>query len=732
MPRKEKVVATKKKGKGDDDGDGAASSITAKLIMKKQAAAAGAKDPKAAAPVKGAKPVKGPPAALPKIASRPSKGKKGYTQVMDALDEAAPSDTDLDHEKEIAARKALRMDDGEQALADMKDSSKAEKKRADKIARQLHEKYDSLLHEEAVITSASSSTKEKEDEDAGITAERDCLRIEPFSLSFRGNGLFQDTSLTLATGQRYGLVGPNGCGKSTFLRNLAAKRLPGMDPNFDLLHVEQEVDGGDETALASVLSADVVREALLKEKEELENAQDGEEDDTEEVAAAKRARLEAVYSELRAISAESAPARAAKILSGLQFTSEMQVQATKEFSGGWRMRIALARALFRQPSLLLLDEPTNHLDLHAVIWLEEYLRRWKKTLIVVSHDRDFLNSIVTRIIHIDMLKLNMYRGDYDSFMGTLADKRRAQKKAHKQQQQKLDDFKKLMSGDAKAGGKSKKGANKQLTAQQRKGKERDIEKIKENLVEDVEEYSVAFEFPDPTHELEYPVIQVNDVTFRYPKSEEDKEGQGKMIFTELNLAIDMESRISLVGHNGAGKSTLLGLIFGSLRATEGTISINPHLRIGYFTQHFADQLEMEISPVQHLAKKFPEAPYQELRKALGKFGLPGKIHTRPIQTLSGGQKNRVVFAGIALQNPDILYLDEPTNHLDIESIEALASALEDFGGGVVVVSHDARLINAICNDIWSVGNNRVLTNFEGSIFDYRQTIIDTLTEDDFE
>jgi len=501
-----------------------------------------------------------------------------------------------------------------------------------------------------------------------------------------------------------------------------------MDPNFDLLHVEQEVDGSDESALNSVLSADVVRSSLLKEKEELENG--AEDDDTEEVAAAKRARLETVYSELRAIGAESAPARAAKILSGLQFTSEMQTQATQEFSGGWRMRIALARALFLQPSLLLLDEPTNHLDLHAVIWLEEYLRRWKKTLIVVSHDRDFLNSIVTRIVHIDQLKLNLYKGNYDSFMGTLADKRRAQQKAHKIQEQKLKEHKQMKSGNAKAGGKGKKGANKQLTSQQRKQKEREIEKIKENLVEDVSTYSVSFEFPDPGHELDYPVIQVNDVLFRYPCREDETEG--KLIFHDLNLAIDMESRISLVGHNGVGKSTLLGLLFGSLRPTEGSISINQHLRIGYFTQHFADQLDMDVSPVQHLAKKFPDAPYQELRKALGKFGLPGKIHTRPIQTLSGGQKNRVVFAGIALQNPDILYLDEPTNHLDIESIEALADALKDFEGGVIVVSHDARLIDAICQDIWIVANQTVTTTFEGSIFDYRQSIIDTLTEDDFE
>ena len=732
MPRQQTQTKKKKSNKDDDGG----TSLAAKYAKKKQATNDPPANKKAAANTKTKQAGKGSNAntkqQAPKqeVLKKPKKGKKGYASLMDQLDDdIAAVDVDLEKQKEVAAKKALRMGkDGEEALNDKKETTKAEKKRADKIERQLNEKFDEILNEEAVITSSvAAPASKKESEDGAISAEQDCLKIEPFTLSFKGSVLFRETGVTLATGHRYGLVGPNGCGKSTFLRNLAAKKLPGMDPNFDLLHVEQEVDGTDESALNSVLSADVVRSRLLNEKDELENNVD--ENETQEQATKKRERLEQVYTELSSIAAESAPARAAKILSGLQFTTEMQQQATKEFSGGWRMRIALARALFLQPSLLLLDEPTNHLDLHAVIWLEEYLKRWKKTLIVVSHDRDFLNSIVTRIIHIDLLKLNLYRGDYDSFMGTLDNKRREKAKTHKQQAKKLQDYKKMKSGDAKAGGKSKKGANKQLTAQQRKQKEKEIEKIKENLVDDVSTYNVSFEFPDPTHELDYPVIQVNDVIFRYPKTDEDSEG--KLIFTDLNIAIDMESRISLVGHNGAGKSTLLGLIFGSLRPSEGSITINPHLRIGYFTQHFADQLEMGISPVQHLAKKFPDAPYQELRKALGKFGLPGKIHTRPIQTLSGGQKNRVVFSGIALQNPDILYLDEPTNHLDIESIEALAEALENFEGGVIVVSHDARLIDAICNDIWIVGNNRVDTSFEGSIFDYRQTIIDTLTEDDF-
>jgi len=317
---------TKKKSKKDVD---ETTSLTAKLEAQKLAAKAkaekgsnkgGKADPKGKAG--GAKSAKAAPMA------KPRKGKKGYADVIEVMEEVADVEID-ERQKEIEAKKALRMGKGQEALVDRKDQTKAEKKRADKIERQLNEKFDELLHEEAVITSSAGTAPIEEDrDDENIAAERDCLKIEQFTLSFKGNVLFKDTGVTLATGHRYGLVGPNGCGKSTFLRNLAAKKLPGMDPNFDLLHVEQEVDGTDETAINSVLSADKLRTRLLEEKEEIENS--NSETDTEEEAAAKRARLEVVYNELRAIDYESAPARAAKILFGLQFTTEMQQQATKE------------------------------------------------------------------------------------------------------------------------------------------------------------------------------------------------------------------------------------------------------------------------------------------------------------------------------------------------------------------------------------------------------------------
>jgi len=685
-----------------------------------------AKNRKEEKPAQGGKQKGGQQPKQPKKKQdKPAPKKSSYQNVLDDID----SDDD-ELNTTLEANRAMRMGGGEENFAERKGTTKAEKKREDKISRQLNEKFDDLLNEEAVITCATGEVAPATlDPTKNASAEQDCLKVEPFTLSFKGNILFQDATVVLAAGHRYGLIGPNGSGKSTFLRNISARKLPGVDPAMDLLHVEQEADGTDELAIDSVLAADVKRTALLEEKTKLE-AELQNESISDADAKANNTRLEEVYSELKAIGADAAPARAAKILSGLQFTPEMQVQATKEFSGGWRMRIALARALFRQPSLLLLDEPTNHLDFHAVIWLEEYLRRWKKTLVVVSHDRDFLNSVVDRIVHIDSQKLHLYRGDYDSFMKTYEHKQRERLNLIAKQDKKIKDTNRMLHGDAKAGGKGKKGASKQLTSQQKKQKLKEVEKLKSEKVEKKKDYRVNFAFPEPSHELEPPVIQIDDVTFRYPVREGEQEG--KLIFKDLNFAVDMDSRISLVGPNGSGKSTLLGLLFGKLQPTDGIITISKYLRIGYFTQHFVDQLDMEVSPAQHLSRKYPEISYQNVRKALGSFGLDGKLHTRPIQTLSGGQKNRVVFASISLANPDILYLDEPTNHLDVESIEALAEGLESFSGGVVVVSHDARLIDAICNDIWIIGNQTVLTNYEGNIFDYRQSLIDKLSDEDFE
>jgi len=451
--------------------------------------------------------------------------------------------------------------------------------------------------------------------------------------------------------------------------------------------------------------------------------------------------LSAVYDEIQSSGVESAPHRAASILGGLQFTSQMQGMPTREFSGGWRMRIALARALFLRPSLLLLDEPTNHLDLHAVIWLQEYLKRWKKTLVIVSHDRAFLNEVCNRIIHVSQLKLTTYRGTFDDFVRAADLRKRELKNRLKSQEKAIEDVNRMKHGDQSKGGKAAKGASKQAQASVAK-KEKAVQKmVEDGLVEKVKDYVVSFPFPSPERMLEYPVIRVEDVSFAY---QVDPESEPKLIFQDVSFGMGMQSRIALVGPNGAGKSTLLGLLFGKLQPTSGTVWINHNLRIGYFSQHFADQLEMDVSPVQYLQSLYPDVSYQNVRKALGKFGLPGKQHVQSIATLSGGQKNRVLYAKLALSHPDILYLYEPTNHLDMESIEALSTSLsrENFEGAVIIVSHDARLIDSVCGEvaddedgqtgeIWVIGN-QTIKRYDGDIYDYRTELTEQLNKEEIE
>eukprot|EP01096_Ripella_sp_DP13-Kostka_P008967 TRINITY_DN3379_c1_g1_i1.p1 TRINITY_DN3379_c1_g1~~TRINITY_DN3379_c1_g1_i1.p1 ORF type:complete len:757 (-),score=389.91 TRINITY_DN3379_c1_g1_i1:111-2342(-) len=616
---------------------------------------------------------------------------------------------------------------------------KKEKKKQRKIEQQLAAPVE--IATDATISFASSS---RQDEESSQIEVSDSVVIPPFSLNFRGTELFREASVTLTKGFRYGLIGANGSGKSTFLRHFASRKLPGIPEKLDMLHVEQEVDGTDEIAIDAVLSADKHRIELLNRKKELEEKSKEIEEQglsgTEEDAKIQE-ELSALYDEIQNAGVESAPHRAASILSGLQFTSEMQVMPTKEFSGGWRMRIALARALFLRPSLLLLDEPTNHLDLHAVIWLQEYLKRWKKTLVIVSHDRAFLNEVCNRIIHVGSLKLTTYKGTFDDFVKASELQKRELKNRLKTQEKAIDDLKRMKHGDSAKGGKHGKGASKQAQSSVDK-KEKAVEKMIEGgLVERVKDYVVSFPFPSPERLLEHPVIRVEDVSFSY---QSDNGAPPKLIFEDVSFGIGMQSRIALVGPNGCGKSTLLGLLFGKLSPTSGNVSINHNLRIGYFSQHFADQLEMDVTPVQYLQSLYPDVSYQNIRKALGKFGLPGKQHVQSIATLSGGQKNRVLYAKLALSHPDILYLDEPTNHLDMESIEALSRSLsrENFEGAVIIVSHDARLIDSVCGEIaeddegqtgqiWVVGNNTI-KQYDGDIYDYRTELTEQLDKDEME
>jgi ATP-binding cassette subfamily F protein 1 len=383
------------------------------------------------------------------------------------------------------------------------------------------------------------------------------------------------------------------------------------------------------------------------------------------------------------------------------------------------MRISLARALFRRPTLLLLDEPTNHLDLLAVIWLETYLLRWKNTLLVVSHDQGFLDSICTDVIHLWEQKLHYYKGNYSNFKFAFQENLTQQKKAYEKQvkiiqQAKIQKGKKDEKTKAMDKAKDKARALRQKHDKSSKDKKDDEIKDLEVIKRVPRDYTVVFEFPDP-EQLSIPIIQVNDASFGYDPNH--------LLFTDLNFGIDMESRIALVGPNGAGKSTLLKLLTGELQPTQGTVQRNRKLVIGRFTQHFVDKLDMKMTPIEYLESQFPgEFKADELRPKLGRFGLTGVTHLQPIASLSGGQKSRVVMTEICMRNPHLLFLDEPTNHLDIESVDALAEALNDFKGGILLVSHDARLIQQVCSDIWVVGDNTV-TIYDGDFEDYRAELV---------
>ncbi|XP_056876594.1 ATP-binding cassette sub-family F member 1 isoform X2 [Takifugu flavidus] len=488
------------------------------------------------------------------------------------------------------------------------------------------------------------------------------IKLERFSISAHGKELFVNADLLIVAGRRYGLVGPNGKGKTTLLKHIANRALS-IPPNIDVLLCEQEVVADDTPAVQAVLKADTRRLKLLEDERRLQARLDRGEDNVSE-------ELEKVYEELAAIGAAAAEAKARRILAGLSFTPEMQNRPTKRFSGGWRMRVSLARALFMEPTLLMLDEPTNHLDLNAVIWLNNYLQGWKKTLLIVSHDQSFLDEVCTDIIHLDNQKLYYYRGNYLTFKKMYVQKQKEMQKQYDKQEKKLKDL--------KAGGKSTKQAEKQtkdiLTRKQQKGKKKGQEEESQNaqeLLKRPREYTVKFTFPNPPP-LSPPVLGLHSVDFDYDRQ--------KPLFKNVDFGIDMESRICIVGPNGVGKSTLLLLLTGKLNPTKGEMRKNHRLKVGFFNQQYADQLNMDETATEYLMRNF-NLPYQDSRKCLGRFGLESHAHTIQISKLSGGQKARVVFAELSCRQPDVLILDEPTNNLDIESIDALSQAINDYKGG---------------------------------------------------
>uniref|UniRef100_A0AAZ3P421 ATP-binding cassette sub-family F member 3 n=1 Tax=Oncorhynchus tshawytscha TaxID=74940 RepID=A0AAZ3P421_ONCTS len=550
-----------------------------------------------------------------------------------------------------------------------KAEAKLKQKQGRRNERDSQKTTSPLVLEEASASQASSKKDSRVDL-SGKNRTYD-IRIENFDVSFGERSLLQGAELSLSTGRRYGLIGRNGLGKTTLLKMLASRSLR-VPAHITILHVEQEVAGDDTGALQSVLESDTVREGLLTE-ERLLNARiaNGTAEGMETV------RLSEIYAKLEEIEADKAPARASIILCGLGFSPKMQTLTTKEFSGGWRMRLALARALF----------PTNMLDVRAILWLENYLQTWQTTILVVSHDRNFLNAVVTDIIHLHSQRLESYRGDYENFVKTKEDRLKNQQREYEAQFQYREHIQVFID-------RFRYNANR---AAQVQSKLKLLEKL----------------FPDNFEKLSPPVLQLDEVEFYY--------NTDQRLFTQLSVSADLESRICIVGENGAGKSTMLKLLMGELTPVNGIRHAHRNLKIGYFSQHHVDQLDLNVCSIELLLNKFPGRNEEEYRHQLGGYGITGELATRPVASLSGGQKSRVAFAQMTMPCPNFYILDEPTNHLDMETIEALAKALNKFKGGVVLVSHDERLIRLVCRELWVCEHGNV-RRVEGGFDEYRDIL----------
>lgn len=532
------------------------------------------------------------------------------------------------------------------------------------------------------------------------------IHLPSIDVNFGSNRILSGASLTLAHGRRYGLIGRNGVGKSTLLRHIAMREVP-IPSHITILFVEQEIVGDDTTALDSVLKADVWRDTLLREEaslnaklQELENENDEKRfDDAREEA---QTRLAEVHARLAEMEAESGPARAAALLAGLGFSEADQSRPTKSFSGGWRMRLALARALFVKPALLLLDEPSNHIDLNALAWLEDYLQTWPGTLLVVSHDRAFLDAVATDIIHMHSGRLDYYKGNFTQFYSTKTERDKNLRKEYETQMEYRKHLQAFID-------RWRYNANRAAQAQ---SKIKILEKLPELTPPEADE-TETFKFPE-TEKISPPLLQLNEVTFGYTPD--------KILLKNVNIDVGLDSRMAIVGPNGAGKSTLIKLLMGELKPISGHVTQNGRLRIGYFAQHHVDNLVPTMSPVQFLAHKFPGKTEQEYRSHLGNFQISGMTGLQPIGTLSGGQKSRVAFAVLSLQRPHVLLLDEPTNHLDIEGLDALMAALSSWNGGVIVISHDERFITTVAKELWVCADGTV-SKFKGDVQAYKSLIV---------
>jgi len=528
-----------------------------------------------------------------------------------------------------------------------------------------------------------------------VNHNKDCSKVsdlvlDNITLNYGDNVLLDGTDLKLIYGHRYGLLGKNGLGKTSLMSAIARRQFENFPSDLQVFLVEQEITPDEKSALQTVLEVDDEREELLKEEAELnkDSGSDG-------------ARLVDIYKRLDEIDAHTAVERASTILTGLGFSQEDLKRPTKEFSGGWRMRVALARALFANPDVLLLDEPTNHLDLDAVIWLEEYLNEWPNTVMIVSHARNFLNNVCTDIYHFRDQKLTYYKGDYDTFERARTELITQKKRASEAQKMKIEHTQKFID-------RFRANAARAALAQS-KIKELAKMEIVEEIIEDP---ACVFKFPVPD-QLPAPLLKIEDGKFGYSAD--------KILLKDVQFGLTMESRIAIVGPNGSGKSTLLKLLNGEMQLISGQQSRNNRLRTTIFTQHFIDQLDLKLSPVEQFQLKYPGSKSEVIRCHLGSFGITGDTGIRPQYLLSGGQKSRVAFALSVWNQPHVMILDEPTNHLDIDAVNGLIVALNNFKGGILVVSHDEHFITNVCETIYYVKNQKV-NKFNGDFAKYRSMV----------
>lgn len=516
------------------------------------------------------------------------------------------------------------------------------------------------------------------------------LRIDDITYSVEGRPLFEGASATIPTGHKVGLVGRNGAGKTTLFRLIRGElALEGGEISLPararIGGVAQEVPSSATSLIDTVLQADAERSALMVEAETVTDP----------------TRIAEVQARLADIGAWSAEARASAILRGLGFDAEAQLRPCSDFSGGWRMRVALAGVLFSAPDLLLLDEPTNYLDLEGALWLESYLAKYPHTVIIISHDRGLLNRAVGSILHLDNRKLTLWSGPYDQFARQIAERRAVQAAEARKIEARRAHLQSFVD-------RFKAKASKAVQAQSRV---KMLERLQPITPPD-EARKVVFSFPEP-EELSPPIINLEGAAVGYG---------GAPVLKRLSLRIDQDDRIALLGRNGEGKSTLSKLLAGKLQASEGRMSRSSRLRIGYFAQHQVDELRLDETPLQHLLALRPDEGQVKLRARLAGFGLMAEQAETPVGRLSGGQKARLSLLIATLDAPHLLILDEPTNHLDIESREALVEALNDYTGAVILVSHDMHLLGLVADRLWLVKAGAV-TPYTEDLEAYRRMLL---------